>query len=121
MAVFAHLRLFLLALQVAVLCISCEPQQEEPAAIRPVRYQEVVPAGGIQKRNFAGLTHAALETKVSFQVAGKVKRILVKVGDRVKTNQLIAELDDKDYLLQVQQAEAQEKSLLAETRNAEAT
>ena len=121
MTVFAHLRLFLLALQVAVLCISCEPQQEEPAAIRPVRYQKVVPTGGVQERTFAGLTHAALETKVSFQVAGKVKRVLVKVGDRVKANQLIAELDDKDYRLQVQQTEAQAKSILAQTRNAEAT
>jgi len=120
MTVSAHFRLLFLAFQVSALCISCERQQEGAAPIRPVRFQEVELAEGAYDRSFAGLTHAALETKVSFQVAGKVKRVLVKLGDQVESGQLIAELDDKDYRLQVQQVEAQEKSLRAQARNAEA-
>ena len=121
MIVAARLRLVCLVFPVVALCSSCGQQQEGPAAaIRPVRYQEVIPTGGVYERTFAGLSHAALETKVSFQVAGKLKRVLVKVGDRVEAGELIAELNEKDYNLQVQQVEAQEKSIQAQARNAEA-
>lgn len=117
----SRLRLFCLLFPVVALSNSCgKPQEEEPVVIRPVRYQEVVPTEGIYERKFAGVTHAAIETKISFLVGGKVRGVFVKVGDQVESGHLIAELEQNDYRLQVQQSEAQEKSARAQERNAEA-
>jgi len=117
----AHARSLAMVFLVAALQISCGGEEEAQPTARPVRYQDVVPAHGVVVRSFAGVTHAALETKLGFQVAGKVSRVLAKVGDKVGTGQVVAELDDGDYRLQLQQAAAQEKSARAQARNAEAS
>ena len=44
----------------------------------------------------------------------------MQVGDRVKSGKLIANLDDRDYRLRVQEAEARLASAQAQARNAEA-
>jgi len=46
------------------------------------------------------------EVDASFQVPGKIKRLLVDEGDRVKTGQLLAVLDSKDLLSQKASAQA---------------
>jgi len=67
-----------------------------------------------------GTLVASRRSALSFRVAGVVKRVLVNVGDRVKAGQVLAELDDADYRLQVRRAEAQLAAAEAALRMLEA-
>ena len=95
-----------------------EPPPPEPV-IRPVRTQTVFVAGSGRTRSFAGTSRASLESRLSFKVAGTVNRVAVSVGDRVNAGDVIARIEDRDYRLQVQEAEAALKSARAQARSAE--
>lgn len=100
---------------------ACESEQPVRAPIvRPVRTRQVFSTGGTRVRTFAGTAQAGLESRLSFRVAGKVRRLNVKVGDHVKAGTLIAELDPMDYRLQVEETEASLERARADLRNAEA-
>jgi RND family efflux transporter MFP subunit len=104
----------------AVTWIACAgaPPEEEP--IRPVRVQQVFSTGGSRVRTFSGAARAGVESRLSFRVPGAVRRIPVKVGDTVRSGTVLAELDPKDYELQVEDAQASLAQAEARERNAEA-
>ena len=105
----------------SLLVYSCGGEEPIPdPVIRPVRYQEVFATGGTRERTFPGTSRASLESRLSFKVSGTVQRVAVEVGDKIKVKQLIAELDAKDYLLQVEDAEAGLKSAEAQSRKTNA-
>ena len=97
-----------------------EEEAPPPPLIRPVRTEPVFATGGGRVRSFSGTAGAAVESRLSFRVPGTLVKVLVQVGDRVKAGQLIAQLDDEDYRLQVQEAEAGLASAEAQAVNAEA-
>ncbi|MFC1558061.1 efflux RND transporter periplasmic adaptor subunit [candidate division KSB1 bacterium] len=89
--------------------LSCsEAEKEQVEIIRPVRYQPVFLTGSDRVRSFSGFAQAGQESRISFKVPGTVKKVSVKVGDNVRSGNLIAELDPKEYSLRVQQAQALE-------------
>lgn len=96
-----------------------EEVQVEPV-LRPVRTVTVGSTAAGRQRTFSGTARAGMESKLSFKVAGNVKRIAVKVGDNVTKGDLIGELDAKDYSLQVEQAKASLAQAQAQLRNAQA-
>jgi multidrug efflux system membrane fusion protein len=63
--------------------------------------------------SFAGEVRARYETILSFRVAGKVLARQVDVGDRVRKGQVLAQLDQNDYRLAVQDLRAQLASAVA--------
>ncbi|GAB6097667.1 efflux RND transporter periplasmic adaptor subunit [Desulfatiferula olefinivorans] len=79
---------------------------QETEVIRPVRYEVVTSSAGLRTRVFSGTAKSSLTSNLSFRVPGTVSRVAVKVGDTVQNGQIIAVLDPKDYMLQVQDAEA---------------
>ena len=99
-------------------CGSDEPSPEP--VVRPVRYTPVYATGSERVRTFSGTAQASVESRLSFKVAGTVSRVAVAVGDRVRAGQVIAELDDKDYKIQKEEAEAALASARAQARNAQA-
>ncbi|MBT3233054.1 MAG: efflux RND transporter periplasmic adaptor subunit [Calditrichaeota bacterium] len=112
----------LLILLVAVFMFAgCAKEQEEKKpAIRPVRYEQVFMTGGSRIRTFSGITRAGMESKISFKVPGNVISVNVEVGDRIEKGEVIAEIDPKDYKLQMQEAEAALNQAIAVERNAKA-
>jgi RND family efflux transporter MFP subunit len=105
---------------ICMVMIGCgEKKEESKTIIRPVRYQQVYSKGSGRIRTFSGSARAGQHSRLSFKVAGTVKRVLVSVGDRVDVGDLLAELDPKDYALKVQQAEAALDQGKAQARNAE--
>jgi HlyD family secretion protein len=66
----------------------------------------------------SGAVAAARTVDLPFQQAGTVTSVDVKVGDQVKAGQVLAQIDDSDLRLQLQQAQANLKS--AEARMASA-
>lgn len=105
----------------AGLAVGCDAEAPVPEPIiRPVRYIEVAAAEGGRARMFSGVARAGVESSLSFRVAGTLEQIPVKVGDRVRSGQLIAQIDSIDYELQVNQAEAALRQAEAQASNAEA-
>jgi RND family efflux transporter MFP subunit len=105
----------------ATLSVSCGEDIEPEEVIRPVRYAKVLTTGGSRLRTFSGTVQAGMESRLSFKVGGTVKSLPAAVGDVVKKGQLLVELEDSDYRLRVQEAEASLLQAQAQERNAESS
>lgn len=106
-----------LGLLAATLGCAAEPVEPE-VVVRPVRYQQVTPAGQQLERTFSGVARASVESTLSFRVAGTIDRVAVKIGDRVRRGQLIASVDPTDYEIQLSESEAALRQAEAQARNA---
>ena len=73
---------------------------------RPAIVVQPAPVTGGLLDSYAGSLRARHESVLGFQVAGKVARRLVNVGDAVSKGQVLAELDRVDLDLEVGGAEA---------------
>jgi RND family efflux transporter MFP subunit len=58
------------------------------------------------QRMFSGELEARAEFVVAPKVSGRVERVMVKIADRVKRGQVVAELDNDEYVQAVAQARA---------------
>ena len=99
-------RIVLLFTLLVTQLISCKKEEAPKEVLRPVRYQQIYSTGGSRVRTFSGVAKAGTESKLSFKVAGTVEIVAVKVGDKVKTGQLLSQMDPVDYELKAKEAEA---------------
>lgn len=97
-------------------CAPAESGQEKPP--RPAIVVQPTPAES-QIAVYPGEVHARHEPALAFRVGGEVTRRLVQVGDRVKKDQPLAQLDAEDLLLQRDSARARLTAAEAEHRNAQ--
>ncbi|MFC2084447.1 efflux RND transporter periplasmic adaptor subunit [Bacteroidota bacterium] len=95
-----------LFLLITFLIFACGEKEQEEKIIRPVRYKQIYLQGADRLRIFPGSARAGFESKLSFKVAGTIRYVNVQVGDKVRKGQLLAQLDQIDYKLRVQEAEA---------------
>lgn len=58
------------------------------------------------------------QVDMSFQVAGRIEKMLKEEGDRVKKGELVAQLDDKDYKSNLEKATAEVARTLALSQDA---
>ncbi|GIZ11226.1 efflux RND transporter periplasmic adaptor subunit [Pseudomonas sp. NCCP-436] len=84
-------------------CGNSEPPQE---SVRPALVVQPQPASALVD-SYPGEVRARYEPELAFRIAGKVARRLVEVGDRVKKDQPLAELDPQDVRLQLEAIRAQ--------------
>ncbi len=70
------------------------------------------------RRLLTGVVKAAERTRLSFQAQGQVEKISVKVGEHFKKGQVLAVLDTTNYRLQLQQAQAQLNTAIAQRNQA---
>ena len=105
----------------AMLSVTCGRQEKvaEPE-LRPVRTEIVTLSGTQRQRTFSGTFRAGIESRLSFRVPGRVQRLNVSIGQSVRSGFVIAELEPRDYELQVQEAEAGLTRARATRRNADA-
>lgn len=97
-------------------CGAEEPTAPPPPVVRTVSAEAGEPAVA----SFSGVTRAAVESQVSFQVGGVVTAVPVEVGDRVQRGALLAQLDAADFELQAQQAASALQQADAQARAAQA-
>lgn len=69
---------------------------------------------------YPGVIEEGASVNASFMADGKIGKINVKEGDRVAKGQLLASLDDSDYLIGVAQLEAQFGQMTAEKQRMDA-
>ncbi|GEM_PF-199967 len=113
----------LLMFTLSVLLLSgCEQEQvQEPQKLRKVKILQVKPNTAGQVRTFSGLAKGQMEANLSFKLAGTISSLPVKVGDKLKKSQLIAQIDPLQFELQAQQSHATLAQAMASMRNAVAT
>ncbi|AMG11894.2 efflux RND transporter periplasmic adaptor subunit [Vibrio vulnificus] len=97
----------LTALSAALLLAGCG-QQNQPAALADpnVKIVSLTDEEMIDSLYFPAVANAAERSHLSFRVAGEVRSLYVKEGDRIKKGDVIAELDPTDYRLDVDNAQA---------------
>jgi len=85
---------------------SQEPGIQSQAAPVAVEITAVKKATIRDYGNFTGTLVPKSQFMIAPKISGRLKKLMVNIGDRVTRNQLIAELDDEEYNQQVRQAEA---------------
>ena len=83
-----------------------EPPQAFVAPSRPVKTIIVGGGGSVDSRMFPAVVDAIQKADISFRVKGKVQKILVKEGDHVEKDQLLAELDPTDFKITLSDRQA---------------
>jgi RND family efflux transporter MFP subunit len=104
-----------------LLLLGCAKEQQAVISeiLRPVKYEQVTRSGGKNVYTFSGVAQSDREANLSFRVAGTVRSMHVKLGERVRKGQLIATIDPSDYTIQADQASASEKGAEANLKSAE--
>ena len=94
-----------LVFTVGILLASCTQDEEETAiAVRPVVYQVVNYSGAEQIRTFSGTAETDKVIDLSFRSSGILTRLNMRVGQAVRKGQLLAELDNVQARLNLEQA-----------------
>ncbi|KHL69703.1 MULTISPECIES: efflux RND transporter periplasmic adaptor subunit [Pseudomonas] len=85
---------------------ACGNGQEVETPPRPAMVVQPQPAAALLE-TFPGEVRARFEPELAFRIGGKVAKRLVEVGERVKKDQPLAELDPQDVRLQLEAVRAQ--------------
>jgi RND family efflux transporter MFP subunit len=108
--------LCLIACAVLILGACGKKEEAEPApVVQPVK---VLNVGGVESGNliFPGTVDAGEKAALSFRVKGRLIELPIVEGQDVKKNQLIAQLDPRDYRIAVEEAQAQYQKAEADYR-----
>ena len=82
---------------VTLLLVAVAVTRGSRSKITPVQFASVRQESITSRVRAPGKIEARTQVKVSADIPGKVVRLLVKEGDRVKPGQLMLQLDDTQY------------------------
>jgi membrane fusion protein, multidrug efflux system len=95
------------ALAAACLAAGCGHKEEVAfEEVRPVRSVQVGASGGSVGATYSGEIEARYESKLAFQISGRIVSRLVEVGSHVKRGQALMRIDPEQETLQVTAAAA---------------
>lgn len=102
-----------LLLMALLLLMACgkKKQEEHVQYVKTAKAQRIGDAAEIC---YPGRTKAAEEVNLAFRVSGPILRMYVKEGDYVRKGQVIAQLDPRDYQVQLQATQAEYEQVKAE-------
>ena len=83
-----------------------EPPPTFSAPSRPVKTIVIGDASSGDSRTFPAIVDAIQKADISFRVSGKIQKILVKEGDDVVKDQVLAELDPTDFKIKLKDRHA---------------
>ncbi len=93
---------------------ACSRKRTEEQVTAKVRLFTVKRSDAMPVQDFPGRVIAAEEVNQAFKVSGTLMRIHVEEGSRIRQGQLIAEIDPRDYQLQLDATEAEYRQIKAE-------
>lgn len=93
---------------------SCGNRRPVETGIANVHVVTVKEAGESAVQEFPGRVKASEEVNMAFKVSGTLKKVLVDDGSRVSAGQLVAELDPRDYQVQLAAVQAEYQSVKSE-------
>lgn len=101
-------------------CSGDKAETQAPPPVKAVKYFTVGETSTGSIRRVTGVVEPTDKSELSFQVGGKVAKVLVKQGDLVSKDQVLAELDAKDYKTALTSAQAQLRQARAQMQKAQA-
>lgn len=87
---------------------------QDSTTVKNVKTVSPVVISSVNVRTFPGVVKVANEINLGFKTAGQISHVLVKEGDYVREGAVIAELDKKDYMLQLEGSQIQYDQLKTE-------
>ena len=84
---------------IALAGTACTKPPEAPSRVRSVRTLVAAASKTESEHVYAGEVRPRYESNLGFRVSGKIQRRLVNVGDKVKTGDLLLQLDVQDLAL----------------------
>ncbi len=87
---------------------ACSRPDPPDTPVRAVKLYTVSPGQDVVAQQYAAEIRARTESRLGFQVTGKLQQRLVQVGQSVRAGQLLAVLDPQDYQSLAQAALAQQ-------------
>lgn len=99
---------------VALVLTGCSRSEKAPEPVRSVKLVSVGASAGASGQEYAGEVRAQVESRLGFQVPGKLLSRKVQLGERVRKGQVLAEVDPQDYQLAAGAAQAQLRSAQAQ-------
>lgn len=98
-----------------MMCISaCRSSRTEEKPVVMVKAESVKPYQNELRITYPGRMEAAADVDLAFRVAGPILRIPVEIGQYVRKGEVIAEIDPRDYEIQLQATEAEYKQIKSE-------
>ncbi len=91
------IKIICLILFSTLLFYSCGSEETVEEIIRPVKVMEVSNVYDYQLKDFTAVTQETQESQISFRVSGPLIKLLVDEGQKVRKGQLIAEIDPRDF------------------------
>lgn len=95
------------------------PQSTDEVVIRPVKLFQLTDTHRGAIRQFPALVEPTENARLTFRVAGKLTALQVRPGQHVEKGQLLAALDQTDFKLKQQQAQAKYQLAKAQFDRAE--
>jgi multidrug efflux system membrane fusion protein len=106
---------WILSWNVVLLLCGCEQVREESAeVVRPIKIHTIGSLEPAALREYPGAIRAHQHAEMGFEVPGRVTEFLVREGDRIEKDQVLARLDPRDYQAQFKVAEANLKKAEAD-------
>lgn len=98
-------------LLLASACKSDKPQKQQ---VKTVKTSIATPYGESKILTFSGKVTAASEVNLAFRIAGPIQKVYVSEGQFVRKGQVLAEMDSRDYAIQLSATEAEYKQIKGE-------
>lgn len=99
---------------------SCNKDSEKSTTLRNVVLTQVSALSNNESTNYPGIIEEGASVNAAFMADGKIEKIMVKEGDRVRKGQLLASLEDQDYRIGIAQLEAQYNQMTKEKERMDA-
>lgn len=93
---------------------SCSQKQEKEELPAIVKTTEIRQIKSLLTKKYPAKIKSASEIKLSFRVAGPILKVNVKEGDTVTKGDVIAQIDPRDYRVQLQATEAKYREVKSE-------
>ena len=101
------MKTYIVYLLAAIALTACKKQEAPPPEqVRAVKTMRVTAVESGTTRTLAGVVKSSEKSTLSFRVSGRILEVLVNNGDLVTKGQVLARLEDTEYLLQVRSAQA---------------
>lgn len=114
MGIIRNGTILLFCLAVAAGCNNREAENTE--IIRKVKLATVCQADSLEYHSYSGVIKEKSDVGLAFRVAGPIQQIEVDEGDYVKKGQLVAQIDPRDYQVQLKAAQGQYEKVKAEAK-----
>lgn len=93
---------------------SCGKKQEQKVEDPIVDVCVVKDVDGANMQTFTGKTKSSSDVNLAFRVSGQIMRVLVNEGAYVRKGQIVAEMDSRDYQVQLNATQAEYEQIKAD-------